>query len=137
MKYTYEQLKNMSQEEWEKAVQATPEQLRKQAGSMIAVLGSKRPNSLNQEQKPENQPPPNPQEDVHVLKHIKELTEEEQRLYTRGNLSDQEVKRLHQMKVELDQCWDLLRQREALRDAGRNPNDAKLRPPDIVENYEQ
>ena len=76
-------------------------------------------------------------EDINVLKHIKELTEEEQRLYTRGNLSDQEVKRLHQMKVELDQCWDLLRQREALRDAGRNPNDAKLRPPDIVENYEQ
>ena len=76
-------------------------------------------------------------EDGQVLKHIKSLTEEEERLYSKGNLSDNEVKRLHQMKVELDQCWDLLRQREGLRDAGKDPNSAKVRPPDIVENYEQ
>ncbi len=76
-------------------------------------------------------------EDGKVLKHIKELTDEEERLYTRGNLSDKEVKRLHQMKIELDQCWDLLRQREGLRDAGKNPDAARVRPPDIVENYEQ
>jgi len=76
-------------------------------------------------------------DDGQVLKHIKVLTEEEERLYSKGNLSEKEVQRLHQMKVELDQCWDLLRQREALRDAGKNPNDAKTRGPDIVENYEQ
>jgi len=76
-------------------------------------------------------------EDGQVLKHIKELTEEEERLYTRGNLSDKDVKRLHKMKIELDQCWDLLRQREGLRDAGKNPDEARVRPPDIVENYEQ
>ena len=76
-------------------------------------------------------------EDRNVLKHIKELTEEEERLYSKGNLSKEEVGRLHQMKVELDQCWDLLRQREGLRDAGKDPNKARLRPPGIVENYEQ
>ncbi|MBV8223940.1 MAG: DUF2630 family protein [Verrucomicrobia bacterium] len=41
------------------------------------------------------------------------------------------------MNVELDQCWDLLCQRQALRDAGRNPDEAHARPPGIVENYEQ
>jgi len=45
--------------------------------------------------------------------------------------------RLRQMEVELDQCWDLLRQRRALRDVGRNPDEATVRPPNIVENYEQ
>ena len=76
-------------------------------------------------------------EDVKIVNHIKQLTEEEEHLYAKGNLSDNEVKRLHQMKIELDQCWDLLRQRQALRDAGKNPSSAKVRPPDIVENYEQ
>lgn len=46
-------------------------------------------------------------------------------------------KRLANIQVELDQCWDLLRQRRALRDVGEDPNEAELRPPDIVENYEQ
>jgi len=41
------------------------------------------------------------------------------------------------MKVELDQCWDLLRQRRALREFGRDPDQAKVRPPKVVENYEQ
>jgi hypothetical protein len=39
--------------------------------------------------------------------------------------------------VELDQYWDLLRQRRALRDAGKNPNHAEMRSSDIVENYEE
>lgn len=76
-------------------------------------------------------------EDSQVFNHIKTLTDEEERLYSKGDLNDGEVKRLHEMKIELDRCWDLLRQREALRAAGRNPNDAQARPPDIVENYEQ
>lgn len=76
-------------------------------------------------------------DDSAVLKHIRELVEEEERLYAKGRLSESESKHLNRMKVELDQCWDLLRQRRALRDAGKNPDDAKLRPPDIVENYEQ
>jgi hypothetical protein len=76
-------------------------------------------------------------EDTRVLQHIKKLTEEEEILYSRGNLNDKELTQLHQMKIELDQCWDLLRQRQALREAGKNPAQAKVRPPDIVENYEQ
>ena len=76
-------------------------------------------------------------DDGQVLKHIKELTENEEQLYSKGNLGDKEVQRLHQMKVELDQCWDLLRQRQALRSAGKNADDAKVRPPDVVEKYEQ
>lgn len=41
------------------------------------------------------------------------------------------------IRLELDQCWDLLRQRRALRDIGRNPNEAQVRPPEVVEKYEQ
>ncbi|HTK81410.1 MAG TPA: DUF2630 family protein [Bacteroidota bacterium] len=76
-------------------------------------------------------------EDGQVLKHIKKLTEEEERLYSKGNLEDAEIERLHKMKIELDQCWDLLRQRQALRAAGKNPDQAHARPPGMVENYEQ
>jgi flagellar biosynthesis/type III secretory pathway chaperone len=76
-------------------------------------------------------------DDSKVLNHIKKLVEEEERLYSKGKLEDREANRLNKMKVELDQCWDLLRQRRALREAGKNPEAAKVRPPDIVENYEQ
>lgn len=73
-----------------------------------------------------------------VLIHIEKLTIEEQQLYAKGNnLTDEEVNRLHKIKVELDQYWDLLRQREALQDAGKNPDKASIRPEDTVENYEQ
>jgi hypothetical protein len=39
--------------------------------------------------------------------------------------------------VSLDQCWDLLRQRRALRESGLNPDAASARPPEVVERYEQ
>jgi len=45
--------------------------------------------------------------------------------------------RLSSIEVELDQCWDLLRQRRAKREFGDDPNQARVRPPGIVENYEQ
>ncbi len=76
-------------------------------------------------------------DDRHVFNRIKSLTEEQTRLYAKGRLTEADKARLRQMRVELDQSWDLLRQREALRNAGKNPDDARLRPPDIVENYEQ
>ncbi len=76
-------------------------------------------------------------EDNQVLTHIKSLSEKEEDLYGKENLSDEDVKQLHKIKVELDQCWDFLRQRRALRDAGKNPDKAAIRPPDIVENYEE
>ena len=76
-------------------------------------------------------------EDTKVLKHIEDLVAEEDRLYTATDLSDEDVKRLHKIKIELDQYWDFLRQRRALRDAGKNPANAKMRDADTVENYEQ
>jgi Protein of unknown function (DUF2630) len=41
------------------------------------------------------------------------------------------------LKISLDRCWDLLRQRRALRDAGFHPEQADLRRTEIVEGYEQ
>jgi Protein of unknown function (DUF2630) len=76
-------------------------------------------------------------EDQSVLKVIERLAAEEHRLYQHEALTDDGRARLAKINVELDQCWDLLRQRQALRDAGRNPNEAHVRPPEIVENYEQ
>jgi hypothetical protein len=52
-------------------------------------------------------------------------------------LSEADNERLNKVKIELDQCWDLLRQRRALRDVGRDPEDAQVRDANIVENYEQ
>lgn len=76
-------------------------------------------------------------EDSTVLNHIKKLSDQEEHLYTKGNLTDAEVSELHKMKVELDRCWDYLRQRRALREFGKNPNDANVRDSQTVENYKQ
>ena len=76
-------------------------------------------------------------EDQPVLNHIQLLVSEERRLYSQRARTKAEVKRLANIQVKLDQCWDLLRQRRALRDVGEDPNDAEVRPPDVVENYEQ
>ena len=73
--------------------------------------------------------------DQNVLKHIEELVAEEKKLYAKGEVSDAEKARLGQINVELDRCWDLLRQRRALREFGRNPDDAEERSASVVENY--
>jgi hypothetical protein len=75
--------------------------------------------------------------DQPVLGHIDGLVKVEERLYAKGELTDDDRERLARIKVELDQCWDLLRQRRALREFGRDPDQAKVRPPTVVENYEQ
>ena len=75
--------------------------------------------------------------DQSVLKHIQTLAAEEHKLYARGSLADTEAAQLRKIEVELDQCWDLLRQRQARRAVGQDPNKAHVRPPGIVENYEQ
>jgi uncharacterized protein YjaG (DUF416 family) len=75
--------------------------------------------------------------DRSILNHIEELVAEEQRLYAKSDITDEERKELQKLEVELDQYWDLLRQRRALRDAGKDPDKAELRGPDTVENYEQ
>lgn len=74
--------------------------------------------------------------DQTVLRHIKELADEEHKLYEKGNLSDEETARLRAINIALDQYWDLLRQRRAKREFGENPDEAEMRSPRIVENYE-
>ena len=79
----------------------------------------------------------NESKDQPVLGHIDGLVKEEERLYAQRELTDDDRDRLAKIKVEPDQCWDLLRQRRALREFGRDPDQAKVRPPIVVENYEQ
>lgn len=79
-------------------------------------------------------------EDQSVLNHIQKLVTEEHRLYAlgAGGVSPgTDRAQLVKIQVELDQCWDLLRQRRGLRDAGQDPGKAQARPPGIVENYAQ
>ena len=75
--------------------------------------------------------------DQSVFDHIQQLVSEEHRLYANGSLSDADREHMTKLQVELDQCWDLLRQRRALREAGHVPNEAKVRPAEMVERYEQ
>jgi hypothetical protein len=74
--------------------------------------------------------------DQSVLKHIKELADEEHKLYEHGELTEAQRQRLKAINVALDQYWDLLRQRRAKREYGQNPDEAEVRPVGIVENYE-
>ena len=79
-------------------------------------------------------------DDPQIHGTIEKLVAEEHELWEResaGDASDLDRRRLQQVKVSLDQCWDLLRQRRALRDAGRNPGAADPRSPEVVERYEQ
>jgi hypothetical protein len=71
-----------------------------------------------------------------VLAHIQTLVTEEEALYAHGAPSDADRARLKAIDVELDRCWDLLRQRRALREFGRNPDEAHARPASVVEKYE-
>jgi Protein of unknown function (DUF2630) len=80
---------------------------------------------------------PNEKSDGSVLDHIDALVKEEESLYAKNELSVDDQARLRELKVHLDQCWDLLRQRRALREFGEDPDKAKVRPAKIVENYEQ
>ncbi len=72
-----------------------------------------------------------------VFNHILKLSEVERKFYKKKKLSDKEIKELDGMKDELDQYWDLLRQRHVLENTGKNPNDAKIRSAKSVENIKQ
>ena len=74
--------------------------------------------------------------DASVFNRIGELVAEEQRLYKKGEPSDQDIKNIRGIGVQLDQCWDLLRQRRALREIDKNPDEARLRDARIVEKYQ-
>jgi hypothetical protein len=74
-------------------------------------------------------------EDNQALTHIKNLTQKEEELYGKGNLTDKDILHLHKVKEDLEQCWDYLRQRRARRDAGENPDKAEIRSIDTINNY--
>jgi hypothetical protein len=71
---------------------------------------------------------------------IEQLVAEEHELWEReaaGTATDDDRERMRRLKVTLDEWWDLLRQRRALREAGRDPDTADLRRAEVVEGYEQ
>jgi hypothetical protein len=77
-------------------------------------------------------------EDVDIQHRIKRLIDEEHELYGKvgeGGMSANEHNRLEAIKVSLDQCWDLLRQRRARREFGEDPDQAQVRDAATVENY--
>ncbi len=81
-------------------------------------------------------------DDAEIIRHIGELADEERLLEeahaaAAAGLSGTEHARLEQLQRTLDQLWDLLRQRRALRRAGRDPDEAKARPEETVERYQQ
>ena len=82
--------------------------------------------------------------DAELLNRIESMVEEEQSLLGRETAdaaNDDAIaadrERLAQLQVSLDRCWDLLRQRRALRDAGQDPDQAQIRDANTVENYRQ
>ena len=79
-------------------------------------------------------------DDAQIHGTIEQLVTEEHELWQResaGEASDADRMRLGELKVSLDQCWDLLRQRRAKREAGQDPDAAQARPADVVEHYQQ
>jgi hypothetical protein len=78
--------------------------------------------------------------DEEILNRIKGLVAEEEDLRGRNEesrLSTEELRRVEQIEVALDQCWDLLRQRRARREFGEDPDTAQARDPNTVERYVQ
>jgi len=79
-------------------------------------------------------------DDLQIHDTIEQLVAEEHELWQReaaGAAEEADRQRLEGIKVSLDQCWDMLRQRRALREAGRDAEDADVRQPEVVERYEQ
>ena len=79
-------------------------------------------------------------DDPQIHNSIDEMVSEEHQLWEResaGEASEADRQRLEALRVSLDQCWDLLRQRRARRSAGQDPEGAEVRPPDVVERYQQ
>ena len=79
--------------------------------------------------------------DADLFDRINALSREEEALYAKAGdgsgLDGGDVERLEEIRVQLDQVYDLLHQRQGRRDAGQDPARAHLRPADVVEDYKQ
>ena len=76
-------------------------------------------------------------DETDILSRIHSLVDEEHKLREGNDHSDDEKARLNKIDADLDQCWDLLRQRRAKRQYGENPDDAHVRSAQTVEHYQQ
>jgi hypothetical protein len=76
-------------------------------------------------------------DDEQIHETIKRLVDEEHAIWMSGPATTEDHARLRELNNSLDQCWDLLRQRQALREAGADPNAAQSRPATEVESYLQ
>ena len=79
-------------------------------------------------------------DDAQIHARIEELVAEEHGLWnaqSEGSASEADKRRLEEVKVSLDRCWDLLRQRRALEEFGMDPDAARVRSEEMVEGYEQ
>lgn len=75
-----------------------------------------------------------------VMTSIQRLAHEEHDLLERegrGEISEEDRRRLRAIELQLDQCWDLLRQRRAREEAGLDPRPARARDVETVEHYQQ
>jgi hypothetical protein len=78
--------------------------------------------------------------DNEIVHRIGELAEQEhslERAHAGEEVQPEDLERLRQIEVTLDQCWDLLRQRRARRSAGADPDEVSVRPAVVVEGYRQ
>lgn len=75
-------------------------------------------------------------DDNSILQRVTTLVDEERRLRASGATVPADALRLRQIQEQLDQCWDLLRQRRAKREFGQDPESAQLRDAGTVERYE-
>ena len=79
-------------------------------------------------------------DDGQIHRRIEDLVVQEQTLWQReaaNEASDEDSRRIAELRVLLDQYWDLLRQRRALHDAGLDEDAARVRDPQVVERYQQ
>ena len=76
-------------------------------------------------------------DDSEIRSRIEALVEEERRLRDSGEHTDEQRARLRQVEEDRDQLWDLLRQRDAKRQYGEDPDEATPRPEQQVEGYLQ
>jgi hypothetical protein len=74
-------------------------------------------------------------DDSQIHSEIEKLVAQEHELWDREAPGDRA--QLEKVRIALDQCWDLLRQRRAMREFNMDPEAARLRPSDVVEHYEQ
>jgi hypothetical protein len=76
-------------------------------------------------------------EETDIFSRIHSLVEEEHKLRDTTEHTEEQRARIGKLEADLDQCWDLLRQRRAKRQYDENPDEAQARPESTVESYLQ